>query len=175
MRIVLAGLLLALVFLGLWLVLKVYVLPLSDFIRLLRILVKVLYIDHFSWRHVAYTLRLYEHPYFIWLLDKIRRLAGCQRIAFVRAIYLWAAVVLAQRCYVVLDYDEFLRYAITALNYHFLATLVTIIAHIRGVLFRARLYNCDINFAFFWLPLLFNNLLRSSRLDLWAYVFDYTL
>ena len=48
MWIVLAGLLLALVFLGLWLVLKVYVLPLSDFIGQLRILVKVLYIDHFS-------------------------------------------------------------------------------------------------------------------------------
>ena len=48
MRIVLAGLLLALMFLGLWLVLKVYMLPLSDSIRQLRILVKVLYIDHFS-------------------------------------------------------------------------------------------------------------------------------
>ena len=86
MRIVLAGLLFALVFLGLWLVLKVYLLPLSDSIGQIRFLVEVLYIDHFSRGHVAYTLWLDEYTNIIRLLDKIRRLAGRQRVAFVRAV-----------------------------------------------------------------------------------------
>ena len=90
MWIVLAGLLLALVFLGLWLVPEVYFLPLSDSVRQVRILVKALYsnIDHFIRGHVAYTLRLNEHPDLIWLLDKIRGLAGRQRVSFIRAVYL---------------------------------------------------------------------------------------
>ena len=90
MWIVLAGLFLTLMFLGLWLVPEVYFLPLSDSIGQLRILIKALYsyINHFIRGHVAYTLRLVEHTYFVRLLNKIRGLAGRQSVSFIRAVYL---------------------------------------------------------------------------------------